>query len=305
GNAGRRCPFSDRGGEPGPAAADPGPGQKDEQDELRGQRAGPVRRRRLGWRTLVATILIVIGCLLAPVSVLAVWAANEVGNTDRYVATMEPLAHNPAIQNALTDKITTRLNVTSDADQAAAELSSRGLPKVSALLKSVAPSIASGVAGFIHSEVHKIVTGPRFAQAWVRANTVPSGAGEGAVGPGGQLGQRQERPGRRGPGPVHRRCQAGPGQPRLHPRQQDPGHQPDADPVLGQVPGQGAIRLPADQRSQDRAADPDAAAAGLRRVRRPRPPPRPDRRWARPRRVDAGARRRAVDLPRHLPGQRA
>jgi hypothetical protein len=124
----------------------------------------------------VATILIVIGSLLAPVSVLAVWAASEVSNTGRYVATMEPLVHNPAIQNALTDKITTaittRLNVTSYADQAAAALASRGLPKASTLLKSVAPSIASGVAGYIHTEVHKIVTGPRFAQAWVTANTV-------------------------------------------------------------------------------------------------------------------------------------
>jgi len=50
----------------------------------------------------VAAILVVIGCLLAPVSVLAVWAANEVGNTGRYVATMEPLVHDPDIQNALT-----------------------------------------------------------------------------------------------------------------------------------------------------------------------------------------------------------
>jgi hypothetical protein len=124
----------------------------------------------------VAAVLIVIGCVLAPVSVLAVWAANEVGNTDRYVATMKPLVHDPAIQNALTDKITTeittRLNVTSHADQAAAELSNRGLPRLSTLLKSEAPALASGVAGFVHGEVHKIVTGPRFAHAWVQANTL-------------------------------------------------------------------------------------------------------------------------------------
>ena len=125
---------------------------------------------------MLATILIVIGCVLAPVSVLAVWVASEVSNTGRYVATMEPLVHNPAIQNALTDKITaqitTRLNVTSHADQAAAALSSVGLPKAGTLLKSVAPSIASGVDGSIHSEVRKIVTGPRFARAWVQANTL-------------------------------------------------------------------------------------------------------------------------------------
>src|SRR5262249_30989939 len=37
-------------------------------------------RRRPGWRAPVATVLIVIGCLLAPVSVLGVWAANQVTN---------------------------------------------------------------------------------------------------------------------------------------------------------------------------------------------------------------------------------
>jgi hypothetical protein len=168
--------VSDAGGNLEPAAADPGPGQEDEQDELRGQPARPGRRWRLSWRSVVAAILIVIGCVLAPVSVLAVWVASEVSNTARYVATMEPLVHNPAIQNALTDKITaqitTRLNVISHADQAAAALSSRGLPRAGALLESVAPSIASGVDGSIHGEVRKIVTGPRFARAWVQANTL-------------------------------------------------------------------------------------------------------------------------------------
>ena len=168
--------LSDIGANAGTADAGSGPSHQDERGELRGQSTGPVRRRRIGWRTLASAILVVIGCVLAPVSVLAVWAANEVSNTGRYVATMEPLVHDPAIQNALTSKITTeittRLNVTTRADQAAAELSSRGLPKLGTLLKSEAPAIASGVAGSIHSEVHKIVTGPRFASAWVQANTL-------------------------------------------------------------------------------------------------------------------------------------
>src|ERR1035441_9139223 len=38
---GGRWPLSDTGGEPGPAAADPGPGHKDERAEVRGQRPGP------------------------------------------------------------------------------------------------------------------------------------------------------------------------------------------------------------------------------------------------------------------------
>jgi hypothetical protein len=53
---------------------------------------------------------------------------------------MEPPVRDPAIRDALTEKITTeitiRLNVISHANQAAAELSSRGLPTLSTLLKS-------------------------------------------------------------------------------------------------------------------------------------------------------------------------
>ncbi len=134
------------------------------------------RRRRLGWRAPVATVLIVIGCLLAPVSVLGVWAANQVSNTDRYVANIEPLIHEPAIQNALTDKITIQitkhLNVVGFANQAATALTSRGLPRVGTLLKTFAPSLASAIAGFIHTQVHKIVTSPAIANAWIQVNRV-------------------------------------------------------------------------------------------------------------------------------------
>jgi hypothetical protein len=124
----------------------------------------------------VATLLIVIGCILAPVSVVAVWTANQVSDTSRYIANIEPLIHEPAIQNALTDKvstaITTRLNVTGVTSTAAADLQSHGLTRLGGLLKSFAPSIASAVDGYIHSTVHKIVTGPRFPKAWVQVNTV-------------------------------------------------------------------------------------------------------------------------------------
>lgn len=161
--------------------------------ELRSHSPAKARRRRFGWRTPVASLLIVLGCLLAPVSVLAVWSANQVSSTDRYVANMAPLVHEPAIQNALTDKITNKitgsLDVTGVTGQAADALSSKGLPRVAAVLKSFGPSIASAVTGFVHSTVQKVVTSPAFARAWVQANTVAhaqlvkalSGRGGGAV----------------------------------------------------------------------------------------------------------------------------
>lgn len=176
--------MTDTGSRLGRAAQDPGLSHDEraelerlraEVTELRGRPARQVRRR-VGWRGPVAALLIVFGCLLAPVSVLAVWSANQVSDTSRYVANIEPLVHDPAIQNALTDKltneITSRLNVTARADQAAALLSAKGLPRVGTLVKTFAPSIAGAVAGFIHTQVHKIVTSPQFAHAWVQVNSV-------------------------------------------------------------------------------------------------------------------------------------
>jgi hypothetical protein len=144
--------------------------------ELRRKQSDQPRRHRFSWRTPVAALLIVIGCVLAPVSVVAVWTANQVSDTNRYIANIEPLIHEPAVQNALTDKITTQitshLNVTGYANQAAALLTSKGLPRVGTLLKTFGPAISSAVTGFVHNTVHKIVTSDRFANTWIKVNTV-------------------------------------------------------------------------------------------------------------------------------------
>ena len=145
--------------------------------------AGPARRpgppAAPGWRAPVATVLIVLGCLLAPISVLGVWTANQVSDTSRYVANVEPLIHQPAVQNALTDKvsnaITSNLNVAGQANQAAAALTAKGLPRVGTLLKTFSGSLSSAVNGFIHGQVHNIVVSPAFARAWVQVNTVAHG----------------------------------------------------------------------------------------------------------------------------------
>ena len=165
---------------------DPGrgeqPGLGTASAELAGVRPPPEKpvRRRRGWRTPVAALLIILGCVLAPLSVVAVWTANQVSDTSRYVANVEPLINDPAIQNALTDKLTseivTKIDVKRLTDQAAAELSQKGFTRIGGLLQGVSGSLASGVAGFVHSSIHKIITGPRMANAWVQVNRVASQA---------------------------------------------------------------------------------------------------------------------------------
>ena len=153
---------------------------REEVAQLRSQPGGPAgpaapgRRRHLGWRGPVATVLIVVGCLLAPLSVFAVWTANQVSNTDRYVANVEPLIHDPSVQRAITDditrQITTRLNVKGLAEQAAGALTQRGLTRVGALLNNFSSQLASATYGFIHTQVAKIVASPQVARLWVQVN---------------------------------------------------------------------------------------------------------------------------------------
>src|SRR5215472_16717288 len=155
--------------------------------------AAPARRKRGRWRAPVAVVLIVIGCLLAPLSVVAVWTANQVSSTDRYVENVAPLIHEPSIQRAITDditrQITTRLNVKGLTEQAASALTQRGLTRVGSLLNNFSSQIASATSGFIHTQVAKIVASPQVARLWVQVNRAVhaqlvkalSGQGNGAV----------------------------------------------------------------------------------------------------------------------------
>lgn len=147
--------------------------------ELRSRPATPApppprRRRRGGWRAPVATALIVLGCILAPVSVIAVWTANQVSDTNRYVANVAPLIHEPAVQAALTNKITAQIEahlpIQSLTNQAADTLTSKGFTRVGTLLHSFSGSLASAVFGFIHDEVGKIVRSQQVANLWVQLN---------------------------------------------------------------------------------------------------------------------------------------
>jgi hypothetical protein len=139
--------------------------------------AGPGRGSRQRWRTIAATLLIVVGCVLAPLAGVAVWARNQVTNTDRYVRTVAPLAADPAIQAAIADQITaqvfTYLDVQGLTNQAVDALAERGLrPQLADRLRGFAGPLANGIQSFVRTEVGKIVQSQAFADAWVQANRV-------------------------------------------------------------------------------------------------------------------------------------
>jgi hypothetical protein len=92
----------------------------------------------------VAVVLIVLGCVLAPLGGVAVWARNQVTKTDRSVRTVAPLAADPAIQQAIADQITTQIftyiDVQALTNQALDALTERGLrPRLPTQLRARRP----------------------------------------------------------------------------------------------------------------------------------------------------------------------
>ncbi|NEA02306.1 hypothetical protein G3I28_23735, partial [Streptomyces sp. SID10116] len=54
----------------------------------------------------LSAALLVLACVLVPLGVLSIWATYEIGDRDSYVATMAPLASDPAVRAAVADEVT-------------------------------------------------------------------------------------------------------------------------------------------------------------------------------------------------------
>jgi hypothetical protein len=149
-------------------------------DELRAEvarlRAEHSESRRTGWwRPVVVTVLVVLMAMLAPLAVVARWAHDEVADTDRYVESVAPLADDPAIQAAVTDRITdevvARLQISAVTDEAVKALSERGLPpRAATSLQALGGPLSSAVESFIRNQVGQLVASDEFQTAWEEAN---------------------------------------------------------------------------------------------------------------------------------------
>jgi hypothetical protein len=141
---------------------------KAEREELEARvetlEAKPQKRRRL--RRVLTPILVVLSIIVFTVTVPAAWGARTVLNTDRYVATVAPLADDPAVQASiatkLTDQVFSALNVEGTISDALAELGERATV--------LAGPLTTAVKGFVRDQVEKVVASDAFKTFWVAAN---------------------------------------------------------------------------------------------------------------------------------------
>ena len=160
------------------------------------------RRRAWGW-TLLATVLVVIGSLLAPVSIVSVWAGRELSDTQYFVDTFAPLATKPAVQNVVIDQSVKAIEANVDIQGLTASvfqgIEQLGLPPRAAQALNLlqAPAVA-GIKSLITSSVTKFVRSDAFAEIWRQALTTThqqllatmNGSSNAAVtiGSGGEIG---------------------------------------------------------------------------------------------------------------------
>jgi len=126
------------------------------------------------WR-ITSIVLLILGCVLAPLGVAAGWAKNLVTDETAYLDAVGPLATDPVVIDAAQnravsaiDDAITNLNL---ADKLGDELTSLGLPpKLATLAESFAPMLRAQVTDVVTNVVHKILTSQEFADAWRTAN---------------------------------------------------------------------------------------------------------------------------------------
>ena len=119
-------------------------------------------------RSAIAGVLVIIAVALLPVILLARFITHDVADTDRYLATVKPLAKSPvikkAVANAATDQIMERIPLDKVVDLP-------GLPPVlTGVIDSAADQLQRETEKLVREAVTNFVDSKTFVNMWVTAN---------------------------------------------------------------------------------------------------------------------------------------
>jgi len=143
--------------------------------EIETQKTTPSYRWTSLWRPVVVGILLIALAILGPLSIVSAWAHRIVGDTDKYVEVVTPLAEDPAIQEAITTRITdevfNHIDVKELTGSAITALEARGVPPTAvASLQALTIPLEQAIHSFVHDRIEAIVQSETFENAWVAAN---------------------------------------------------------------------------------------------------------------------------------------
>lgn len=131
--------------------------------------ARPGKKR---WRSVVATVLIVLAGLLAPVSMLGTWAKTTLIDSDTFVANFSPVIRDPSVQAYLTDQVSAAIEQQIDVERVVGD-AVNGLQSAVGDRRAAAAALAlleqpaiEGIRGVITRVTGQVVTSDAFAATW-------------------------------------------------------------------------------------------------------------------------------------------
>jgi hypothetical protein len=137
--------------------------------------SAPAKRRAPGrWRAFLSALVIVIATLLVPLSIVAAWARVQLVDEEAFVATMAPLAQDPAVQQLVIDESMDAINaqvdfqeLTSSVFDGIAQLDLP--PRAQAALGLLEAPAAAGLENLVTTTVTRVVESDAFADVWATA----------------------------------------------------------------------------------------------------------------------------------------
>ncbi len=117
------------------------------------------------WRRVLVVVLAVLTCVSILTSAVGVWAHRTLLNTDSWVATVGPLAKDPAVQKAVATEVSNQLLSVVDVEKFVKE----DLPPRAS---GLAAPLKTAVQQFVFAATEKLMQTEQFQQFWVQANRV-------------------------------------------------------------------------------------------------------------------------------------
>jgi hypothetical protein len=120
-------------------------------------------RKRFPMRRTLSWLFIILGCAVAIVAPIAVWARRSFLDTDNFANKVAPLVANQTVARALSDEVASRLFVQLEMQKRVKEALKEALPDK---LDFMAGPIAQGMQTFTQKLTYEIITSPQFQTVW-------------------------------------------------------------------------------------------------------------------------------------------
>ena len=148
----------------------------------------PAPERPSRGRSIAAVLCLVLAGLLTTPAAVAYWGQRTLNDTERYVATVDPLIDSPEVQDAIATKVTAAIEKQVDIEAVLNNVFEGVITERPRLEQLVGP-LSAAINSLVEREVRAFIASDEFAELWLQVNIraqqalqrVLTGEGTGAV----------------------------------------------------------------------------------------------------------------------------